>query len=337
MSDFVSEIRTFAFPFDIERWVPCDGRKLNSNQYRQLFEKIGTRFGGDEQNFAVPDLRDRVLIGNGPAYPPFSRGGEEKHPLTIQEMPTHHHKALASTNGANSDTPRDHYWPADAGYDNQSNAVMSDQAIDPVGFGIPHDNMSPYTTLNYAICFTGMNLDPPAEVLGIMRVFAGDINTKDWLPCDGRLLEIAKNSALFQLIGTTYGGDGKTHFAIPDLRGRAAVGWAYGERPNDLSPYRPGDMAGVPSVTLTVAQMPKHYHPALASTKGNSQQPEGQVWANEDRRPSVDCFASEAGTGALMNPAAIGESGEYQPHNNMMPYQAIGYWIAISGTYPARG
>lgn len=334
MNDLLSEIRMFAFPSSVKDWIPCDGRALAINQNLALFSLIGTTYGGNESVFNVPDLRERVTIGNGGVFPDFARGGEAKHTLTTQEMPRHRHQAVASSNGANSPTPRNHYWPSDAGYVLQSNAVMSDQAIDQVGYGGAHENMSPYETVNYCICVSGMMPSGPAEdFLGTIKVLAGKVGSRDWVPCDGRLLAVDQNEALFSLIRFTYGGNGTTQFAVPDLRGRAPVCWG---KPKDLTPYQPGDKAGEVSVKLTVAQMPSHYHPALANVNGNSQQPDGHVWANEDRRPQVNDFASEIGNKVLMNPNAIGEEGGDESHNNMMPYQGIEFWIMTSGIYPSR-
>lgn len=338
MASLISEIKMFAFPDTMRTWIPCDGRTLNASKYPGLFQMIGVTFGGDANNFKVPDLRDRVLIGNGPARPEFASGGEEKHGLTLDEMPGHRHQAVASTNVANSPTPAGHYWPANAGYVTQSNDSMGDQAVQSVGFGIPHDNMSPYLAVNYAICAEGV-LRGAEAYIGDIKAFASNkgIDLGDWFPCDGRLLDIKQYETLYSVILTTYGGDGTTHFAIPDLRGRAPVCWVGNREPaQGLHSYKPGETAGEENVKLTTAQMPRHYHPAQASLRGNSLRPDKNVWANEDGRPAVNGFASELGTGVNMNPAALGESGKGKPHNNMMPFQAIGYWICSHGLYPTR-
>lgn len=340
MNGYISEIRAFAFPFDIKFWLPCDGRSLHINQNLQLFQLIGTTFGGSGDTFNIPDLRDRVLIGNGAGRPDFAIGGEEAHSLSIQEMPRHSHQAVASSHDADTSTPLENFWPANAGYVTESNASMNAQAVLQVGFGTAHDNMSPYLAVNYAICISGVypgkDFGNEDEYLGGTKMFAGKVESKHWLPCDGRLLPLEANRALFSLLGTYYGGDGVTNFAVPDLRGRAPVCWGEGAF-KDLTPYKIGEAAGEESTRVTMGQMAWHFHPVLANVKGNSLNPSNMVWANQPGRPTVFCFAKEKGVGALMNPAALAEVGGDQPHNNMMPFQAIHFLIALTGEFPPRG
>jgi microcystin-dependent protein len=347
---FIAEIRMYAFPGNIKGWVPCDGRTLPASEYHALFDLIGTTFGGDNNNFKVPDLRNRVLIGNGPGYPSFAHGGEEAHGLVMQEMPKHNHKALASSNASNVMSPSDNYWPSDPVYVRQPNATMSDQALSQVGFGVPHNNMSPYLAVNYMICVAGIfpgkdfTFD---DYLGCIKIFAGNVESEKSPPCDGRLMVGSKNTAMLSLLKKTFGGDGVTTFALPDLRGRAAVCCdLYGEisppKPDEgpvvkLTPYKLAEVAGEATVKLSVAQMATHYHPVYATKfKGNMKNPSGQMWANADNRPPIACFANAKGVGTVMSPAAIGEVGGDQPHNNMMPYQAIRYLMSQSGVYPPR-
>lgn len=338
MDNYLSEIRAFAFPFVPRGWLPCDGRSLPVATNLALYHLIGNTYGGDGNTFKLPDLRERVTIGNGPAYPYFAQGGEERHPLTENEMPRHTHQAVASTINRDSATPQGHYWPADSGYTKESNAAMSDDALALVGYGKGHDNMSPYQAIIYAIATGG--IFPSGRFgggyLGSIKLFPGKVESEDCVPCDGRVLPIASHTALFTLLGSSYGGDGKTTFALPDLRGRAPVCFTTRRGDFGLTEYQLGQAAGVTTVTLTPDQMPVHYHPAVATTTGNVQSPEGQVWANDDNRPPVKCFASQKGAGAPMNRTALGEKGGDQPHNNMMPFQAIQYLISLAGIYPSR-
>ncbi len=336
---YPAEIRMFAFADETEGYVVCDGRTYPVNPDDQLFRLIGSTFGKEEGRYKLPDLRDRVLIGSGPAHPAFSTGGEDAHKLTVEEMPKHRHKTVTSSNKSDSPSPKEHFWPAEAGYTAQNNSVMNDQAVEAAGGGVAHDNMSPFLTINYTICTDGMYTDgqfqPVEEYLGTIRAFATKVTSGAWLPCDGRELPIASNNTLFSLLNTRYGGNGTTTFALPDLRGRAAVQYSY-KNPN-LTAYELGEKAGVETVSLTVSQMPGHSHAPLAAANASSQRPEGQVWANEDRRPSIDGFATAKGTGVTMSAAALGEAGGDQPHNNMMPYLGIEYMICCLGIYPSHG
>lgn len=338
MQPYISEIRSFAFSYAPREWALCDGRAIVVNDStRTLYSLIGTTFGGDGTYFRLPDLRDRVTIGNGPGYPAFARGGEETHQLTHQEMPKHRHRGMASVNGADSADPKDHLWPSDAGYMLRSNNDMSELATELVGGGIAHNNMSPYLAINYAIClvglYPGLNYRVTDDFIGTIRPFPRNFDAGWWLPCDGTVLPVESYRALYSVIGHTFGGPDDKHFALPDLRGRATVNSG---KPEGLSPYLIGDKVGEALVKLTTKEMPRHSHAALASTRGSTKQPDGQVWANEDGRPPVNCFASRKGEGAVMNPAAIGESGGDEPHNNMMPYQTMEYRIAAGGEMPLK-
>ncbi|SDG64050.1 Microcystin-dependent protein [Dyadobacter soli] len=337
---FPAEIRMFGFPIEIQGYVPCDGRSYPVNSEDQLFRLIGATFGKEDGRYKLPDLRDRVLIGNGAAYPDFSPGGEESHKLTLDEMPRHRHKAVVSSGGSDSPTPEDHFWPADAGYVTQNNSFMSDQALEATGKEVAHDNMSPYLAINYTICTDGMFTDgsfpPIEEYLGTVRAFAAKVIPQYWLPCDGRELPIASNTALYSLLGTKYGGNGTTTFALPDLRGRAVIQyWPFDKF--ELTTYKIGEKAGTDKVTLKLDQMPSHTHAPLASKKATTQRPEGQVWANEDSRPPINRFAATSGTAHAMHPSALGEAGADQPHNNMMPYLGIEFMICCNGIFPSRG
>jgi len=144
--------------------------------------------------------------------------------------------------------------------------------------------------------------------------------------CAGQLLSIAQNTALFSLIGTTYGGDGVTTFALPDLRGRAALHVGTGQ-----ATYSIGENAGAESVTLTVSQLPVHAHdPVVAGAGGNDvSSPSGARLASGGRA----LYASSSGAGSLMPLAAAGGGGA---HNNMAPYLVLNFIIALQGIFPSR-
>lgn len=162
--------------------------------------------------------------------------------------------------------------------------------------------------------------------LGEIRMFGGNFAPIGWATCDGQLLSIAENSALFSLIGTTYGGDGVNTFALPDLRGRVAAHFG--------GALALGQVGGSESVTLTVAQIPSHSHTAEAASAGTVRSPAGQVWA-ADRGQNVAPYAAAA-DGHAMAATAIGPQGGGQPHDNMQPFLAVSFIIALLGIYPSQ-
>lgn len=164
--------------------------------------------------------------------------------------------------------------------------------------------------------------------LGEIKMVGFNFAPVGWALCDGQLLSIAQNTALFSLLGTTYGGDGVRTFALPDLRGRVPV--HQGQGPG-LSPYNTGQAAGSETVTLTTNQMPTHTHQANASSSGATQPtPQGNVWAAS----RTDLY--NATPNAAMSTQAIGTAGGSQPHPNIQPYLCVNFIIALQGVYPSR-
>jgi microcystin-dependent protein len=161
-------------------------------------------------------------------------------------------------------------------------------------------------------------------------MFAGNFAPRGWAFCDGRILSISTNSALFSILGTTYGGNGTTTFALPDLRGRAPI--HAGQGPG-LSNRTLGEMGGTESVALTQNQMPTHSHQANAfSGEGTSTSPQNNVWAGSAQRDSI--YTNNPNT--TMSPSAVSPAGGGQPHGNMPPYGVVNYIIALEGVFPPR-
>lgn len=168
--------------------------------------------------------------------------------------------------------------------------------------------------------------------LGMIALFGFDFAPKGWAFCDGRLLSIAQNNALFALIGTTYGGDGVTTFALPDLRGRVPLG--FGQGPG-LTNRVMGEVAGEEHVTLLSTEMPMHTHLMMAyNDAGNVSSPQGALLASSG---GTDPEYRTSGALTAMAPQAIGTSGGNQPHDNMPPYLGMNYCIALQGIFPSRG
>jgi microcystin-dependent protein len=163
--------------------------------------------------------------------------------------------------------------------------------------------------------------------VGEIRIFGGNFAPAGWAFCNGQLLPISENDVLFNLIGTTYGGDGQQTFALPDLQGRLPMHMGTGA---GLSPRVIGEKAGVESVTLTTQQLPVHSHAPLAvSGSGNQSTPQGGVWAGV----TTSIYTSNPPNIAF-NPALGGITGGNQPHENLMPYLAVSFIISLFGIYP---
>lgn len=167
--------------------------------------------------------------------------------------------------------------------------------------------------------------------LGEITMFAGNFAPDGWAICDGSELSIQEFSALFKLIGTTYGGDGLTTFALPDLRGRVPIHFGQG---NGLSARDMGNKGGLEAVTLTPDQLPNHTHAAQASkSAGNSDSPAGHFWAAS---PKVNQFAPAEKINAAFNEKASSGGNDAAPHDNMLPFIAVNFIMSLHGIYPAK-
>jgi len=168
--------------------------------------------------------------------------------------------------------------------------------------------------------------------LAQIMIFAGNFAPRGWAFCDGQILPIAQNTALFSLLGTTYGGNGQTTFALPDLRGRMAV--HPGQGPG-LSSYDLGQVGGFESHTLLVTEMPAHSHTlAATTTDGNSQTPDGTLLAKDTLGGTTGY--STAAPNSNMAAASIGPAGAGAAHNNLPPFLCLTYVIALQGVFPSR-
>lgn len=170
----------------------------------------------------------------------------------------------------------------------------------------------------------------PDPFVGEVRMFAGTVVPTGWALCDGQLLPISQNTALFSLLGTMYGGNGTSTFALPDLRGRVPVHMGQGP---GLSNRVQGELLGEEAHTLLVSEMPAHNHTVGASTvNGNSDAADSRVMA---RSPAaIPQYQGTSDTN--LSPSAVANTGGGQPHNNMQPYLCVSFIIALQGIYPPR-
>lgn len=163
--------------------------------------------------------------------------------------------------------------------------------------------------------------------VGEIRMFGGNFAPAGWMFCEGQLLPISENDTLFNLIGTTYGGDGQQTFALPDLRGRVPIHLG--------NAYTIGEMAGTETVTLTTNQIPAHTHaPQANSGNGTSTNPAGNVWAAQ---PALLQYSGPGSANVNLPAAAIQPAGGSQPHDNMIPFLCVDYIISLFGIYPSQG
>jgi microcystin-dependent protein len=166
--------------------------------------------------------------------------------------------------------------------------------------------------------------------VGEIRIFAGNFAPAGWMFCDGQLLPISENETLFQLIGTTYGGDGQSTFALPDLRSRVPIHMGTG--PDGVS-YQLSDMAGVEEVTLTVQQIPNHNHALLGSgDAAATQDPANAVPSTAQAQSYYNIFENPANMAAT----AIAPAGGSQPHTNLQPYLCVNFIISLFGLFPQQ-
>jgi microcystin-dependent protein len=174
--------------------------------------------------------------------------------------------------------------------------------------------------------------------LGEIRMFGGNFAIQNWAFCNGQIMSIAQNSALFALIGTTYGGDGITTFALPDLRGRLPENQGQGP---GLPPVVLGERAGVEYVTLTPSNLPSHTHSLNATlTDVSSPSINGNVLPGKPTSGADPFFYTAPGTPSpnmvMLPPTACAISGGNQPHSNMMPSLCVTFIIALQGIFPSR-
>jgi microcystin-dependent protein len=164
--------------------------------------------------------------------------------------------------------------------------------------------------------------------IGEIRAFPYFFTPKGWAACNGQLLPIQGNTALFAILGTAYGGNGSTTFAVPDLQNRVPLCWGQGP---GLSPYSRGQAKGVDFVTLRTAEMPQHSHDFNASGElANERQPAGQVFAQGD---GISAFAPVQEP-TYLNPQVLSSSGNNAPHENRMPFMTFHFCMAMQGDYP---
>lgn len=173
--------------------------------------------------------------------------------------------------------------------------------------------------------------------LGEIRIFAFGFAPRGWSTCSGQFLPINQNQALFSILGTTYGGNGQTTFALPDLRSRAPIHMGQGP---GLPPYSLGQFAGEENHQLTLQEMPMHTHTFGATAAPGTKKPlNGGIFGDDVDTQAVDYFATPNATGSsfvTLSPLSMPAAGGSQSHNNVQPYLAVNICIALDGIFPSR-
>ena len=264
-------------------WAKADGNLIPISGNEALFSTIGITYGGDgETTFALPDLRNGAVVheGNGPGLTPWRLGqskGSNTETLSLSQIPSHDHPLLSSTDTTTA-----------TGGTQAHNNIQKSTAI---RYGIATQGTFPSESLTANISSS------ETPFLGEIRAFSGPVPT-GFQELDGQIIPIGLNPALFSLLGTTYGGDGETTFALPDMRGRVGVhAGIFGSGPG-LPPVVLGQRGGVEQVTLTEANLPSHSH----------------------------TYATTLTTDT---------TGGSSAHENRQPYLAINYALALTGVFPS--
>ena len=191
--------------------------------------------------------------------------------------------------------------------------------------------MKKYISILILILCSNFKLYSQEQYLGEIRMFAGNFPPKGWAFCNGQILPINQNQALFSLLGTTYGGNGQSNFALPDFRGKVPV--HFGQGPG-LSDYSLGQTGGSETATISIAQMPAHNHKVNAVTEeGNQNSPTGNLPANTK---NLDKEYSAPTPDTTMNAAMIGKTGGGQPFSIKAPTNTVTFIIALTGIFPMR-
>jgi microcystin-dependent protein len=345
MDSYLGELRMVGFNFAPEGWALCQGQLMPIQDYETLFELIGTTYGGDGRStFGLPDLQGRVPIGSGTGNGLSPRGlgqtgGEETVVLTTGQLPQHQHALLASGNPSGTGAPANQVLgsqvPFDLYTDEAPSSALDATSIRPSGGSQPHQNRQQYLVVNFLISLDGVlpsgsPTGSPEPFLGEIRVVPWSIVPSGWAPCAGQLMPLSQNTVLFSLLGTVFGGNGRTTFALPDLRGSVALGSGQGA---GLSDFFVGDAGGSDAVALVAPEMPSHSHSLVASPNPGQLTSPAALAAPQNGQPYQTGISQQV----PLSSAALAVQGGGQPHNNMQPSLALQYLIAIAGVLPQRG
>lgn len=338
---FVGEIRMFAGRNPPQGWGLCQGQLVRIADYEALFDVIGTTYGGDGvNNFGIPDLRGRVPVhqgtnpNTGTNYPMGKTGGAQTVVLDGETMPAHSHEFRATTAPGTQTNPGNSLLANSQGpqpfIQEDPSGILDSSSVQPVGGGNAHENRQPYLAINFMISLYSNQDGGMDPFLGEIRIFPYNFAPVGWARCDGQGLSVSQNSELFSVLGTTYGGDGRTAFKMPNLPGSVPLGAGQG---TNLDLYDLGQPGGQPVIRLGPEQLPWHNHGIRAQTidPGDNRVPAPNLYLG-----NTLMYSTARPTGTLNN-SALAPTGSGAPHENRMPYLPLTFCIAIDGTYPNPG
>lgn len=330
----VGEIRMFAGNFAPAGWAFCDGQILSISENETLFQLIGTTYGGDgQETFALPNLQSRIPLHNGNGFQVAETGGVEEVTLTINQIPAHTHAGGVSSKFGSTNSPEDTV-PARSTLSQftdglpvtKASAMGNAATLNPTGGSQPHSNMQPYVAIRFIISLYGIF---PSTTSGDNEMYMGEIRwvafnfaPKGWAPCNGQLLPINVNQALFSILGTTYGGDGRVNFALPNMQGRAPIHVGNG--------HTLGERGGEQAHTLSLSEMPEHSHTLLASRNPAA------FKTAKDNTFGVTSTSAYAYVPDAVTLPAVSSRGGSQAHLNMQPFLCLTAIVALQGIFPSQ-
>lgn len=316
----------FAGNYAPSGWAFCDGQLLKAADHPALYAAIGTLYGGDGKTFALPDMRGRINVHRGRGFNRGQAGGSEIAGISAAQVPGHNHTASAAQHtGGRSYSGASVSVMTVARPVSALNADPSSIAA-PAGGDNAHDNLQPYLCIHFIIALSG-DMEPVSLLdpfVGEIRLFAGPFTPKGWLPCNGQSLSVADSTELFSVLGTTYGGDGRNTFALPDLRGRASMHAGLGE---GLTLHNLGQSGGSASVELAENQLPYHSHQTMAVPDAGA--------AGSTTLISAPGGGVAGVSHVVMQDQLLSHAGVGEAHNNMQPYAVLNYIVAERGLVPA--
>lgn len=341
----LGEIRLFASSRPPRDWVRCEGQPLNPQNHPELFALMGTKFGGDGvTSFLLPDLRGRVPVHAGDRHAFASTAGTEKVTLDADQLPQHTHGFNGSSEDAASQSiegtvPAVHEQRGTLsayGKERPLGALKEDM-LDAAGGGQAHENMQPFVPVSFVMATSGRRpapgprpIPPPTEspFVGEIRMFALGYAPVQFMPCDGRPLPASQHRAMFEVLGTAFGGSAGT-FQLPLFEDRVPVGAGQGPGLTDRPVGRAG---GAEQVKLTEDQLPAHEHRFQVSRElAVERHPEALAFAVGD---GVGMYGRREGYRVPLAEEAVDPAGGGKGHANMQPYLPIGFYIAYQGLYP---